>query len=730
MIGDINNLILYSQILNNEITIFTFSFDKPTGTIGGYNLYISYDNITFMPTKFRIDYKHYDEEDVITDFTYEAGGKVYFEYATTSNITDGRILYFKLQAISESNELSNFSSIIQTYTAPTRPTNLLVVYDGYQNELTWDPLSTSTGKNTAFTNFNIYRKEIIELSDFQIVEDTISHPDFEPGIGVWIIDRTLRSMWFGLVTTEGEFVFDDTNKIILASDNSEDAVPSVNNLRCLIEDPTTSILVGQPTTNTYIDNTFYLNKHYIYTVTAESTTNKESEESKFPMYTIDVEEAYPYLRPPGNSDNTILQQSHWRAIKNVLIDANYWDKTKFAIPYFKNEVYNLKGYLGVSNCKLDVYINNIYTYTTTTGNYGEFDLDYPFKKEIETLVTFQARDKFNIKFSRRSAPNSIRVINFYTWFAALGEEYDETLEEIEYLKTDVNINLARYSSFVDRFAPLIEFYKIGDENETIFRTLASQIFQAFEYASYDESLNMLLDVFRDNLDNFDHYEIYYNENLYGTQRTAYTFTATSTGLARDDYYYGVSACRNDGAETDITPIRVDRRWWPASYYNENVLMWDNVADADFYKVYRGETSTGLQLLTSTEFNFFIDINGYIPNPSIVPRLYNYTSLLRPKNLFLYDRYGVNNLFLRLKKPSSLVIILYGRGNEELEDYNIQRLLILFEKFIPPEILYRIIFANNDKVILYPEGKEIDITEPEPIYARYDISNYDGDEVYA
>lgn len=744
MIGNINNFVLSTQEIYNDITTFTFEFDKPTGNVGGYYLNLSLDGSTYEEVFFRVDYLHYRETDTDTYYTTDSGTKSYFEYSTISDITDGRLLYFKLQAISEFNELSNDSDIITTYTAPSRPDNLLVVYDGDAISLTWDELNTSSGTNNAFDTFKIYRKRITELSNVAITEIltteevltssgtiskdisnyTLTHASLTIDKAVWVIDNIKRSRWFGVVTTEGEFTISNDNKITLSSDNSQEYVIPIDSIRVLIEDNTTSIEIGQSATNSYTDTTFTNNFHYMYAVTSITTEDTESEQTTYPIYPITLTNAAPYLRSSGNSDNAMLYQTYWKTLKSVLIDANYYDKNQFSIPYFKDEVYNLKGYLGVSNCKLDIFINDIITFTTSTGNYGEFDINYQFRKGW-TNIKLQARNQSNNKFSRYSAPYSIRTFNMYAWFAAMGEEYVDIDNEIEALKQDTDISTCRYASFIDRFIPFIGFYKQGPENEEKFRAIATAAYQAFEFAAYDESLNMVLDAFQENTDHFDHYEIYYNEGLYDTQRTQYVFSITSTGLSRDDFYYGISACKTSSGyviETDLTTLRVDRRWWPESYYNANVLMWDYVANAEFYKIYKSTDNISYYALTSTGYNVFIDINGYPPILTETPRLYNYTSIDNIENLKLYDRYGIHNLFLRLKKPSSLVIILYGKEDEEIEDYNIERILLLFEKIIPPEILYTIIFANNDKIVLYPEGTEVDLAE-HYIYAHFDESYF-------
>jgi len=697
MIGNINNFVLSSQTLLNGTTTFTFEFDKPSGDFGAYKLYQSYDGITYTESKLRIDYGHYKEE-YTADYTTESGGKVYFEFFLDSGVSDGRLLYFKLQAISISNELSSFSDIVQTYTAPTKPSNLICSYDGYDVNMTWDALSTSTGRNSSFTDFSVIRKNVTEINNSEVVYDTdtttFTYSGFTVGIAVWIIDFVKRSIWFGEVTTSGSFTISSSNSFSLASNNTEDYTPSQENFRIIIENDTTAVDIAYPTTNSYIDTSFPSDIYYVYAITANGSGSKNSEETKFPIFTLDVLSSYPYLRSPGNSDNTILSSPYWRYLKETLIDAGYYDKTQFAIPYFVGEVYNLKGYLGVANCVVDVYVNDIYAFASSTGIYGEFDINYQFKKGT-TSIKIQARDKFNIKFSRESIPYSIRTLNIYTWYSILGDEYDEIVDTITEIRKSISISDVSYTAFEDIYVPLIGITKSGTEDDDKFLLIATEIFNSYEYASYDESLILLMDAFEDNVDEFDHYEIYYNNSLLGTHASGFAYVPTSSGLVRDDYVYGISTVNTStGAETDVTILRLDKRWWPENYNGINVLLWDAMSNATRYNVYKGSTEDDLEFMISIPGNVWVDNGSITPNSSITPRLFNYTSLYKPTNLVTNNSIYVTKLIEILKKSTTLTIIFYSVNDTEILELHRNRILVLLQKLIPPELLYNVIYAKD------------------------------------
>jgi len=708
MIGDINNFVLSSRSLENGTTTLTFEFDKPSGDYGAYKLYQKLAGGGFEEAKLRIDYAHY-KEDYEADYTYEANNKVYFEYSFGPGITDGRLIEFRLRAISVANELSNPSSTLDIYIAPSIPTNFLTTYNGYEINLDWDDLNTSTGMNSHVLNFIVRRKGVTEIPTSAVEYDTetytLTHTSFTKGSALWVIDIAKRSKWFGNITTEGEFVLSDANKITLSSDTASNYTILKDNLRFLIEKSSDITNLGYPTTSAFIDTTFTIDYYYIYTVAVEGGDSQESEEVKFPLFAIDVNKAYPYLRSPGNSDNEILQQPYWKYLKEVLIDANYYDKTQFAIPFFKHEEYNLKGYIGVSECKVDIFVNNIYDHTVISGTYGEFDIDYPFKKG-ETEIYIQARDKYNIKFSRKSAPYSIRTLNMYTWFSALGKEYKEIVDTILEIRNTVDITNVTYGVYQDVYAPFIEIYKSGDEDSDAFMTMASEVFKAFEYAAYDKSLEMVLDAFQAKIPEFDHYELFFNNDHVETHKSGGTFTYRDSVLSGLNYWYGISAFNTStGAETDATTIRVDRRWWERGYNGINVITWDEIKNADNYKIYKGSDEEELAYITTTPANLYCDIGQHAEIVSNTPRLFNYTSLDKPSNIVVDNGVYVTKIHERLKKPNAMTIVLFGVGYQEIPDMEMYRIRILLDKLIPPEIRYTLLFARDPEVDVII-GKEI------------------------
>jgi hypothetical protein len=356
--------------------------------------------------------------------------------------------------------------------------------------------------------------------------------------------------------------------------------------------------------------------------------------------------------------------------------------------------------LGVSNCNVDVYVNDTYYTTIQTKSLGEFELSYAFNYGL-TYLQLQARDYKNIKFSRKSNKYAITTKYVYTVYSAWGQQLQIADEYADDIKLNISIINSKYSEFIDRFAPFIDIAKHADEDSDKFIALALSGFQAYEYVSYDESLYKLLDTYEENVDNFDHYEIYFNNSLYQTLQTSWSFVPSSpTNLTRGNYYYQVSCKMSSGGETTPSEIRCDMRWWPVGFTGLVALKWDEMSGADSYIIYRGASSTSTGYIMETPLTYWVDDGSFTPNYTISPKDMNFTGVDEPANLQISNSVYVANLEMLLKKPNALAIVIYSTGDTSIPAYQIERLKTLLAQYVPPEVIYKLIVANDSSVIEY------------------------------
>lgn len=695
----ITNLAVNTVTLVNSATVIDFTFNKPAGIVGGYYLYYSSTGITYSFLSAKADVSHYKEEDISTYDDYY--GKTHYSVTFSDIAYEGKVFYFYIQAVSTLLVASTSSGLISVQTFPSVPADMFCLYDGYEVDITWTDIDKTSGRNSSFTEYSIYTTPLTQIYGTTLTTTTLYNDSFIVGKAVWVIDLFKRSQWFGTVTTIGEI---DLSLIKRTEYSDVSTSLNIDNFSIYIESDTEDF-VGTSTSTGYVDINFISGTCYLYKLKTDTSGGRSSEYIKFPIFPLRVDMSYPYLRTVSNSSTGLLNNPYWETMKTVLIDKAYYDKSLYAIPYSSTETFNFKGYLGVSRCVVDIFLNNYYAFSTSTGQYGEFTFNYQFSKGNIDLQ-MQARDKLNKDFSRKSGTVSIRTFNIYTWFSALGNQYKQILDELALQAQDVSISLARYSSYVDRYQPLIDLFKVGAEDSTKFSTLAYEIFRMFEFVAYDEALYILLDALQETDDNFDHYEIYFNNRLFKTAQTGLTFTprykdrfdSTSTGLTRGNYFYGVTCLTSTGEETGASIIQADNRVWPLTYKGYNVIRWTPVPDITNYKIYRGVSSTGpFYYMNTIPNNVFVDNGKLVPDISKEPPIYDFTDYTYPSDTYLYIDTHYNKYEMFKKIPNWINIVIYANGSTDIKDYNIDRIIYYCKKIIAPELRYSIIYANDINV---------------------------------
>ena len=615
------------------------------------------------------------------------------------------------------------SNIIELNSYPTIPTNLLATYDGYEVDLSWDSIDFTDGANASFLNYNIYNEILTPVSSASTLTNSILYnTSFIVGKAIWVIDNFSKSFWFGDITVSGEFTLDTTSKM----SNQSDVIDTTNpdNFTVYLETSSTGTLIGTSTSTGYADTNITFGNFYLYKVCTLTSTGYESSFIKYPVYTLAIANSSPYFRSVLNSDTLLytstdyytltstgpvytstgvvvtssglLNNQNWISIKNSLIDKHYYNKTKYAIPYSATETYKFKAYLGISKCYFDIFINGNYGFTTSTGTYGEVSFEYKFPKG-QTDLQFVARDKRLNTSSKWSATFVVTTLNLYTWYSLLGIQYQDISTELDNIKSDTNLLTVRLSSYEDIYASLIELYKYGAEDDDLFRNLALQVFNSYEYTGFDKGIRTLLDGFQDNVPYFDHYEIYYNNNLYDTLRSGLAYVPQLSSidpcLTRDDYYYAITSVSALGEETSAYEIRVDDRWWPPRYKGINVLRWTPTTGAVSYNIYKG-TSTGYcYYIQNAPLPIFIDMGNLIPTTDLPPDM-NFTDYDPPTDLYVDIHKSILSTMIFLRKKSWMQILLFSEGRTWISPFQLERITFFLKKLIPPELRYSVSYAND------------------------------------
>lgn len=698
MINPITNLAVFSSVaVSNISSTVTFSFTQHTDPlIGGYYLYKSKDNVTFTMCKFRIDNRVTNSEE---DSTTSNNGLTYFEY-TTQLADAGCQLYFHIIAVSKIKELSVASSVVSCYISLTSVTNVIASYNSKLVTISWTGISTINNINSSFSHYQVVKRRVEETPEPVIFLDNDTEENFifdstyKVGKYGLVKDVFAISTWFYRITTPGRMPVEENSFLSLISDSTTNYAPKEHNLKCYVENDL-EIEVGITTNTSYTDVTPGEEGIYIYSVYACGTNNNDSIKVGYPVTISNLSDLVPIIRNVENMNNSFIKSAYWAQMKKVLVGDSFYDKSTFALPFFSNELYSFRGYLGIGNCTINVYLNDYLSTTVITDSYGAFVLNLSLPLGT-TSVQIQAINSDNDTLSQLSEKFDISTYNMYTYFAVIGEQFKEIDTVITDIKDSIDLDTCSNAMFELKYSPLIDLYKGYNETEVAFKGLASAILKSFQNVSFEQSLTDLLDGFRDNVTQIEDYRIFYNHSLYQSKRTRYSFVVnTNCVVTRGIYYYGVSAVGSQGEESTPTTIKVDTRYWPYGYAGYLLLTWREVPNAVSYNIYRSNSSENdLLFLTNTSYNFMIDNGMMATTPDNYPMSYNFSGLSKPSNLENFIDLKVCEQKFGFRKGTWIHIIIYNVAAQELPTYQLERLNLYVSKVIPPEIRYAIIVCNN------------------------------------
>jgi len=713
----INDLQFVSYTQDQQGIFFTFKFTKLNSTsIGGYRLYKKYNiNDSFVYETIVIDSSANTDDNVIRSFN--EGEFTYFNYYILTE-DYGKNIFLVVAPVSRTWVEFDQSNTVDIITPPRAVFNFHTYFDNKVLNISWED---SIVNNESVTHYEVRKSKGILIQNISLSDEGIlKSPTFIYNNRYLIIDKVKKVYWYGLCNSSGELSIIDENKFPFIQDTADEYEMSINNINVYAEDEWETISyvnkILSVSTYSYIETDFSNNSVYFYSIVPYATLAVSGPAVFCPIYIKNLQEVTPYLRSIGNSDNEYLASVFWRNMRDVLTDHNYYLKQQFDIPQIKGN-YGFKGFLGVANCYVDVFINKNYALTVETDIFGnfQFDISLPGK---ENILALQARDKDNIVFSGTSTPQTIRVVTIYSFFSALSQEYKTIWGEILQQFSDFSFNESRISLLEDKLNPFVDFIKNIDEEDADYKNILITSYLSYEYAGYQKAIYMILDAFRESVGEFDYYKVFFRDTLMDTMSSGYSFVVNNrdllddpnSRLERGNYIYGISSCMDNGEESSISVIRVDSRWWPNkelleqddSYYGFNVLFWEG--NADYYKIYRLDNPTSdnydvldFKFLQTATIPILVDFGLSIPQEGVKPPEYTITEFPKPTNLKIYYNNHIADFNINSKNKNWIRILIFERENEEIKEYQLTRMLSIFRDLIPPEIGYSVLLCNNERV---------------------------------
>jgi hypothetical protein len=727
MIANVTGLTLDSIVRYSGYVTYTLSFIKPVAFLGGYELKYSFDNALYTYGIFRPDYnlQAYGRSATV-DFTKDINGRTIFEFSLMSADTiPGSKLYLKILCQSIYGEYSYDIPSIVSYTQPSVPAvivdnmQLLVDYQYNKVNLSFLDLDYSSGKNKDLQSIDIGKILVEEIPITDFTNYIIYSNEIFIGDHIVIHDYVKKSIWYGVAYVNGSislsgFLLADYSHVYTV-----DSPPFRYNLRAYKSTDIEINLYSETPSHVsstnikYTDTVVIKDSMVIYRIKYTMPDSTIYTSIATPIFMQDINSLTPMWRSLEKSNTPMLSNVTWKKIKSTLVDSNYYDKNYWTLPYSENEKYSLIGFCGISDCFVDIYLNNTLYTTLTSTQYGEFEFLYKYPKSTSYIIV-QVRTKDNLYTSIQSSELTINTSYVYTFFSTISGEHNLIRQNQVFNNNKINIDSCDSSSFLDIFSPMVGFNQYASENITSYKQFVKGVYKVYNNIAYNQGMFDLMNLFKSTITSIDNIVFLNNAQFEEVQITDVNFLLCKYNdihLARKKYRYYITAVKFETnmqkQETSPTIIDVDCRWWPLDHFKGHVaLSWERSTYATKYYIYRGEfgvnskiEETSITKLIETEYPYFVDIGEPTDGLTIAP-LFNSTIMLPPATITNYSFLTVNSYKNLLKKPYYFNILINMVDDSILPDYLNQRFLTVLKNITPSEMFYHVIISNNSSVSVY------------------------------
>lgn len=702
---------------------YTFTFDHDMLFFGGYELYYTYTRSGFILAKFFVDTNilQVSNRDDTANFITVDNNKCTISYILpAASIIDGHEINFRLRRMSVNHrDKSSYTKFITTYTYPSTPNtyidNLSMLIENENNKMVirFNNI-VKADSNSAVTRTVITKNIMTEIKILSMTDLVIESSDILKGDVVTIIDYKHQSIWCG--TAVDDNYIDISNILLNLYSHTYTAAkpPYVHNLKLFKE---SSIEIDVSTITDLTDNAYIIqdpqvavNNIILYKVTFFTPDDSIYSRIFCPIAGRHLSSTSIYWRPLEASATAVLKNLGWKNMRDVLIDRNYYNKTMWDLPYSKKDCYDIVGFVGIANCYVDIYLNDIFYRTIETDSYGNFHVKYYFPIGETSLYTI-ARTKDNSEVSSQSSTIIIRTQYVYSWFAAIAAQHAQVVQQNALARKQLNIDTADEPVVKNLYGQLAGLAIHGNEPISDFTRYVKAALSIYNNIGKQQAISDLITLFKSMIDSIDDIKYISNaafEDAYIPNYSLITSPRVDAPLPRAKYKYTVTACTNDQQETDGTNIIVDMRYSAQSDQSQSnaVLSWTPVVGADYYKVYRGVYSSsniflGNSLLTidGIDSTLFVD-NGMLATTALVPPLYNVSELSNIDSIKHLNYYYLNSWKNLLKKPNYFNIIISMIGNSTIPDYLLIRFNQMLRTVVLADQFYRIIVFNDTSISAY------------------------------
>jgi hypothetical protein len=415
---------------------------------------------------------------------------------------------------------------------------------------------------------------------------------------------------------------------------------------------------------------------------------------------INIVDKIPRLYPIYESNDIDYGNATFFTMRNALVDENVYKKNPYSLPKkdYDGATYNFRGFAGVADCPVEVFVDDTMFTSVRTDTNGEFSVDFnPPKDSFTMSVVVYNRDQSKQFVPIRDLPFDKVVI--YAYFSVLSRQ----IEVISNLGYTANISrqiitLADEAVIKDWYAKSIGLVFNFDDDYDKFRREVLFLYPLLWNNPNTLSPSLMEQILKYYMDNdygISDFAIYENgdplqagNDLMRLRSSVVTSLKTQLGKNKYTYYVTSVDPENPNIESFPQTISLDYRLYdsPATInYPAIAIVWDPVKPKGqaMYNVYRKINNGPIKLLKTTAASGYIDNGTDIETDRLFPD-FQYTNMEMVSNLRFFSRTTIQSMYYGDYAKNFVLVAIYGTNGADSIPFGIRdRLTYLFNSKINP-----------------------------------------------
>lgn len=697
------------SVVDNTYSL-NFQFSNPDTLDSGYEVVARLqDNSEVILDRF-VDVSNLDVFEVPGNIARTSSGFIFIDTVFPATLLPfGNFTRLFLRVYRSDNSYTYDSNTLRFRTPVSQPTNFKVRHDSLDLILSWDQKLTETVESFIVERSQSEIVRSFEIQDQLYLGINFTSDEFVLGEDYVVYDMYNEYIWKPVRCVQNgrlSITAETLQNTILFVDYQRTS--TINYSIYKFTDPYVeyatvdgqffngSLRIRYPG-----DDTFY--KYRVKGIGGDIEIYSEVEYTK----AIEVTSKLPKLYPTYEASDIDYGGAVYFTMRNCLVDENVYKKHQFSLPLkdADDASYNFRGFIGVVDCPVEVYMDDVMFTVVRSDSNGEFSVNFnPPKSSFNMSVVAYNRDQTRTFVPIRDIP--FDKVTIYSYFAMISRQI-QVLSDVGY-----TLNVARHMLSLADETTIKEWYGrslgLSFNYDDVYEKFRQEVLFLHPLLWNNPGLmgpsimEEILEYYRINDYGIRSFSIHPGGDPFQTGNDllrlgSSVVTSLRTQLGKNQYTYYVTSVDPSISTMESAPqtISVDYRVFNSTAtinYPAIAIVWDPVRPKGQakYNVYRQINGGAIKLIKTTEATGYID-NGFALETDRVFPTFQYANISAVPNLRFFSRTTLQSMSYGDYARNFLMVVIYGTAPDSIP-FGIQdRLTYLLRSKLDPATLLSIKF---------------------------------------